>query len=125
MTGVRRHGIWREQCAAAEAVRPRFRVHLASDRIAGEKPISFAGATADNPAFARVLPQSVSRLRHMFTRQGIRTRLDRIEHRRRGRGEATKEDSSLPFKHPEAAARRARQFAPVKELLTAPALGTS
>ena len=44
MTGIRWHEIRRERCAAAEAIRPRFSVHLAFDCIVGEKLLNFADA---------------------------------------------------------------------------------
>ena len=51
--------------------------------------------------------------------------LKRIERRRRELGEAVLEDEDPGFADDKAAEERARQFDLVKELLTAPALGTS
>ena len=53
------------------------------------------------------------------------THLARIERERHQTDLAVIEDDDLDFEDPAAVAERARQFAVIKELLTAPALGTS
>ena len=125
MTDRRWHEIWQEQCRGAETIKLCFGADSAFDYVAGEKLLNFTGMAADNPKFARALPQFVSKIRHTFSSEEIDRHLVRIERRRREWGETAMDDDNPPFEDPEAAARRARQFELVKEPLTAPALGTS
>ena len=93
--------------------------------------MNFADAATRHPEFARELPQFVSRVRRMFTPQEIRTHLARIERERRECSVDIEEDDALDkedeliFESPAAAAEHARQFATIRELLTAAELGTS
>ena len=61
----------------------------------------------------------------MFAPEEMKAHLARIERRRCELEEAALEDEDPGFADDKAAAERARQFDLVKELLTAPALGTS
>ena len=125
MTERRWHEIWLEQCEAAETIRLRYGVESAFDYVVGEKLLNFAEAAADHPEFAQALPQFVSRVRGMFTLEEMAAHLARIKRRRGEMEEAAAEDEDPGFADDKATAERARQFDLVKELLTAPALGTS
>ncbi len=122
------HEIWIEQCDAAEDIKLRYGLKAAFDYVVAEKLLNFASAAADHPEFARELPRFVSRVRLMFTPLEIRTHLARIEREHREYDSEIEEDDQLDElirESPAAAAERARQFATIKELLTAAELGTS
>jgi hypothetical protein len=117
--------IWIEQCDAAQEIKLRYGVNAAFDYVVAEKLFNFANAASRHPEFARELPRFVSPVRLMFTPQEIRTHIARVE-REQGRQDIdVTEDDDLIAESPVAAAERARQFATIKELLTAPELGTS
>lgn len=125
------HEIWIEQCDAAQEIKLRYGLKAAFDCVVAEKLLNFAGGAAGHPEFARELPRFVSQVRRMFTPQEVRTHLARIERERREYDAAIEEDDELEEadelirESPAAAAERARQFATIKELLTAAELGTS
>ena len=125
MTDRHWHDIRMEQCEAAEAIKLRYGVEAALDYAVGEKLLKFAQAASRHPEFARELPRFVSRVRRMFTAQEMQEHLARIERLRLEYELAALKDEEPRFEDPKAAAERARQFDLVKELLTAPALGTS
>ena len=106
-------------------IRLRYGVKSAFDYVVGEKLLNFAEAAAEHAGFAQALPQFVSRVRGMFTPEEMATHLPRAERRRRELEEAAADDEGMSIAGERAAAARARQFDLVKELLTAPALGTS
>lgn len=114
-----------EQCEAAEAIMHSFGVASAFDYVVGEKLVSFAQAAEDRPEFAQALPGFVSRLRSMFTAEEMRENFARFEHRLRDMEEAAAEAPELSIEDPEAIAERARRLSLLRELLFAPALGTS
>ena len=125
MTERRWHEVWREQCEAAETIRHQYGIGSAFDYVVGEKLLSFAAAAEGHPGFARALPRFVSELRRMFTPEEIGEHLARIERERLQRTMDAMDvyDPELDdLAAPEAEARR---FEFVRELLTAPALGTS
>ena len=72
-----------------------------------------------------MLPRFVSRVRRMFTPKEIELHLARIENKRREQEAAAMENDEPDFEDPKLKAERARQFHLIKELLTAPELGTS
>ena len=124
-TERRWHEVWREQCEAAETIRHQYGIGSAFDYVVGEKLLTFAEAAEEHPEFARALPQFVSELRRMFTPEEIEEHLARVKNERLQRAmdamdvhEPELDDLATP----EAEARR---FELVKELLSAPALGTS
>jgi hypothetical protein len=125
------HEIWIEQCDAAERIKQRFGLKAAFDYLVGEKLLNFADAAVRHPEFARELPRFVARVRRMFTPQEILTHLARVEHEQNEYNSLIEEDDAfdkedeLIFESPEAAAEHARQFATIKELLSAAELGTS
>lgn len=125
MSEIRFHEIWIDQCEAAETIRLRYGVESAFDYVVGEKLLNFAEAAAEHPEFAEALPQFVSRVRGMFTPEEMAAHLPRAERRRREMDEVSEDDEDMRFIREKAAADRARQFSLVKEMLTAPALGTS
>ena len=125
MSEIRFHEIWIDQCEAAETIRLRYGVESAFDYVVGEKLLNFAEAAAEHPEFAEALPQFVSRVRGMFTPEEMAAHLPRAECRRREMDEVAEDDEDMRFIREKAAADRARQFSLVKEMLTAPALGTS
>ena len=119
------HEIWMEQCEAAEAIKVRHGAESAFDYVVGEKLLTFAQAATEHPEFVRTLPRFVSRVRGMFIAQELESHLARIERIRRENELAAMEVHEPDLEDPTAVAERARQFDFVKELLTAPALGTS
>ncbi|MYH37077.1 MAG: hypothetical protein F4027_00755 [Rhodospirillaceae bacterium] len=125
MSEIRWHEIWIDQCDAAETIRLRYGAQSAFDYVVGEKLLNFAEAAAEHSEFAEALPQFVSRVRGMFTPEEMAAHLPRAERRRREMDEAVEDDADMRFIRERAAVDRARQFARVRDMLTAPALGTS
>jgi len=125
------HEIWIEQCDAAQEIKLRYGLKAALDYVVAEKLLNFADAAARHPEFARELPRFVARVRRMFTPEEIRNHLARIEREQREydaeieEGDELDEAGELIRESPAAAAKRAQQFATIKELLTAAELGTS
>ena len=124
-TERRWHEVWREQCEVAESIRLRHGVGSAFDYAVGEKLLTFAAAAEDRPEFARALPQFVSELRRMFTAEEIEEHLARVENERLQRAMEAMDVYAPELDDLAAPAAEARRFEFVKELLTAPALGTS
>ena len=124
-TERRWHEVWREQCEAAETIRLRYGVGSGFDYAVGEKLLNFAEAAEEHPEFARALPQFVSELRRMFTPEEIEEHLARVENERLQRAMDAMDVYDPELDNPAAPAAEARRFEFVKELLTAPALGTS
>jgi hypothetical protein len=119
------HEIWIEQCDAAQDIKLRYGLKAAFDYLVGEKLMNFADAASQHPQFARELPRFVSRVRRMFTPPEIRTHIARIECEQYENNAAAIDDDDLIRESPATVAERARQFATIKELLTATELGTS
>ena len=124
-TERRWHEVWRELCEAAESIRLRHGVGSTFDYAVGEKLLTFAAAAEDHPEFARALPQFVSELRRMFTPEEIEEHLARVENERLQRALEEMDVYDPELDDLSASAAEARRFEFVKELLTAPALGTS
>jgi hypothetical protein len=118
------HKIWIEQCDAAQTIKARFGLTAAFDYLVGEKLMSFASAASRHPDFARELPRFVSEVRRMFTPDEIGAQLAQIE---RSQDESSVDvlQADLLREGPAAVAECVEQFMLVKELLTAPMLGTS
>ena len=119
------HEIWREQCEAAKSIRLNCGLKSAFDYVVGEKLLNFAEAAEEHPEFARALPQFVSEVRHMFTPEEIEEHLARIERERLKRDMDAMDVYDPDVDDLAASDAEARRFKFVKELLTAPALGTS
>ena len=120
------HKIWVEQCDAAQTIKARFGLTAAFDYLVGEKLMSFASAASRHPDFARELPRFVSEVRRMFTPDEISAQLAQIERSQNdGKVDVLEEEDDLLREGPATVAERVRQFILVKELLTAPMLGTS
>ena len=120
------HEIWIEQCDAARDIKLRYGLKAAFDYVVTEKLLGFAGAAVDHPEFARELPRFVSELRRMFTPEEIRSHITRVAREQLEKVAAAAEDDDELFREsPATVAEQARQFAMIKELLTAPELGTS
>jgi hypothetical protein len=125
------HEIWVEQCDATHEIKLRYGVKAAFDYLVVEKLLNFADAAASRPEFARELPRFVAYVRGLFTPQEIRTHLARIEREQTEYAAENDDedefdnDDELIRESPAAAAERARQFAIIKELLTAAELGAS
>ncbi len=124
-TERRWHEVWREQCEAAESIRLRYGIASAFDYVVGEKLLTFAEAAGEHPEFARALPQFVSEIRRMFTVEEIDEHLARVENARLQRVMDTMDVYDPELDDLAASDAEARRFEFVKELLTAPALGTS
>ena len=118
------HNIWIEQCEAAQTIKARFGLTAAFDYLVGEKLMSFASAASRHPDFARELPRFVSEVRRMFTPDEIGAQLAQIERSQDERNVDVLEEDLLR-EGPAAVAEYVQQFMLVKELLTAPMLGTS
>jgi hypothetical protein len=125
------HHIWIEQCEAAHAIKAQYGLAAAFDYLVGEKLMTFTNAAADHPEFARELPRFVSEVRRLFTADEIAVHLARLERAQietvtdvAADGDIIEEEELFP-ESPAAAVERGRQFTLIKELLTAPALGTS
>ena len=119
------HEVWKEQCVAAESIRLQYGIASAFDSVVGEKLLAFAEAAEEHPEFARALPQFVSELRRMFAPEEIEEHLARIESARLERALDAMDVYDPELDDLAASAAEARRFAFVKELLTAPSLGTS
>ena len=124
-TERRWHEVWKKQCEAAEAIRLQFGIVSAFDYVVGEKLLTFAQAAEERPEFARALPQFVSELRRMFTPEELEEHLARIERERLQRDMDAMDVYDPELDDLAASAAEARRFEFLKELLTAPALGTS
>ena len=119
------HQIWIEQCEAAQTIKARFGLTAAFDYLVGEKLMSFASAASRHPDFARKLPRIVSEMGRMFTPDVIGAQLAQIERSQNERNVDVLEEDDLLGEGPAAVAECVQQFMLVKELLTAPMLGTS
>ena len=128
MTAAKFHQIWIEQCEAARGIRERYGLEAAFDYAVGEKLLNFASTARNNPAFARELPRFISEVRRLFSADEIRTHLTRLERVQAERDAETREnfdEDEFLEESPAEAAEGVRQFATIKELLTAERLGTS
>jgi hypothetical protein len=125
MSVQKMHEIWIQQCDAAHGIKLRYGLKAAFDYLVAEKLLNFASAAAEHPAFARELPGFVSQVRLMFSPQEIRTHIARAEREMHVESPAPEDDDALVQESPATIAKRAAQFATIKELLTAPELGTS
>jgi hypothetical protein len=119
------HEIWIEQCEAARTIKDSYGLKAALDYLVGEKLLNFTEAASEHRAFAQELPRFVSEVRRVFTAGEIAAQLARIEREHSEKDVAQEEDDDPLAKSPMREAARARQFAMIKELLTAPVLGTS
>jgi hypothetical protein len=119
------HHIWMAQCEAAHTIKARYGVTAAFDYLVGEKLMTFIHAACEHPDFARELPRFVSEVRRMFTADEIGVHLAQIERAQNETAGDLLEEDDVLRETPAAAAERIRQFKLVKELLTAPTLGTS
>ncbi len=124
-TERRWHEVWREQCEAAGSIRLEFGVASAFDYVVGEKLLTFTEAAEEHPEFARALPQFVSEIRRMFAPEEIEAHLARIERERLQRAMDAMDVYDPELDDLAASAAEVRRFEFVKELLAAPALGTS
>ena len=124
-TERRWHEVWREQCEAAVSIRLQYGIVPAFDYVVGEKLLTFAEAAEEHPEFARALPQFVSELRRMFTPEEIEEHLARIERARLQRAMDAMDVYDPETDDLAASETEARRFEFLKELLSAPALGTS
>ena len=125
MTTRKPQEIWIEQVEAARGINSRYGLKDAFDYLVAEKLLNYAGAAMRHPEFARELPRFVSQVRFMFTPDQIRTHIARVENELSESDAANADDDDVFAESPAAAAERARQFATIKELLTAAQLGTS
>ena len=122
------HNIWIDQCEAAQTIKARFGLTAAFDYLVGEKLMSFASAASRHPDFARELQRFVSEVRRMFTPDEIGAQMAQIERSHNEKNADVleeEEEDGLLREGPAAVAECVQQFMLVKELLTAPILGTS
>jgi hypothetical protein len=127
MSARKMHEIWNKQCEAAQDIKLRYGLQAAFDYVVSEKLLNFISAAAEHPEFARELPHFVSEVRSMFTSDEIRIHIARIERQQASKAvKDLEDDEDDTFREsPATVAARAQQFAIIKELLTAPELGTS
>jgi len=121
------HEVWFEQCEAARTIKLRYGVRAAFDYAVGEKLMTFAEAACERPAFARELPRFVSEVRRMFSADELHVHLARLEREQSEHAADLAElgEDEILRESPDRAAVRVRQFAMIKELLSATTLGTS
>jgi hypothetical protein len=127
------HEIWIEQCDAAHEIKLRYGVKAAFDYLVTEKLFNFVDAATTRPEFAMELPRFVGYVRDFFTPQEMQTHLARIARERTEYGAVNDNEEADEFddgdelmrETPEEIAQRVRQFAVIKDLLTAGALGIS
>jgi hypothetical protein len=133
------HELWMEQCEAARSIKDRYGLQAAFDYLVGEKLLNFTEAASEHRAFAQELPRFVSAVRQMFSAEEIAAHLARIEREQSDMEREQREierqqnenddDAETEFdaipESPKRKEARAQQFAMIKELLTAPILGTS
>ena len=124
MTARKWHEIWLEQYEAAQGIKQRYGLKAAFDYLVAEKLLNFVEAAETQREFARELPRLVSQVRLMFTPLEISNHIARIERELHAKS-LLKEDDDLTKESPTTIAKRAAQFATIKELLTATELGTS
>ena len=126
------HEIWVEQCDATREIKLRYGVKAAFDYLVAEKLLNFADAATSRPEFANELPRFVAYVRGLFTPQEIQAQLARTASEQRESaavndnqdGDEFDGDDELIRETPEEIAQRARQFAVIKQLLTAAEPGT-
>ena len=119
------HQIWIEQYDAAQDIKLSYGLKAAFDYLVAEKLLNFASAAAEHPEFSRELPRFVSQVRLMFTPLEMKAHIERIERELRDKKIALEDDNDLIQESPTTIAKRAGQFATIKELLIATELGTS
>ncbi len=119
------HQIWIEQYDAAQDIKLSYGLKAAFDYLVAEKLLNFASAAAEHPEFSRELPRFVSQVRLMFTPLEMKAHIERIERELRDKKIALEDDNDLIQEIPATIAKRAGQFATIKELLIATELGTS
>ena len=125
MTARKLHEIWVEQYEAAQGIKQRDGLKAAFDYLVAEKLLNFAEAAEEHREFARELPRFVSQVRLMFTPLEIRNHIARVEWELHEKSLPIEDDDDLIKESPSTIAKRAAQFASIKELLTATELGTS
>jgi hypothetical protein len=125
MTVRKMHEIWVEQYEAAQGIKQRYGLKAAFDYLVAEKLLNFIEAAAEHREFARELPRFVSHVRLMFTPVEIRNHIARVERELHEKNIPMEDDDDLILESPTTIAKRAGQFATIKELLTATELGTS
>ena len=127
MRAGKHHQVWIEQCEPARTIRERYGLEAAFDYAVGEKLMTFASVARDHPAFARQLPRFVSEVRRVFSAVKF-ARILRASRREEIEKDAENSDADeyeVLDESPAMAAERIRQFATIKDLLTADTLGTS
>ncbi len=125
MTARQLHEIWVEQYEAAQGIKQRFGLKAAFDYLVVEKLLNYADAASEHREFARELPKFVSRIRIMFTALEMSDHIARVERDLHEKSVAIAESDDLFGESGSAIEKRIAQFAAIKELLTAPDLGTS
>ena len=125
MTARKRHEIWVEQYEAAQGIKQRYGLKAAFDYLVAEKLLNFAEAAEKHREFARELPRFVSQVRLMFTPLEIRNHIARVERELHEKSLPTEDDDDPIQESASTIAKRAAQFATIKELLIATELGTS
>ena len=119
------HLIWKDQCAAAKAVRQRHGIRSALDYLIGEKLLRYAELAALRPEFAQELPRFVGEVRSQFSQEELREYLATHDPLARPLPAGVSPDwLDEPETPIEQSARSARADV-ITELLLAPRLGTA
>lgn len=136
------HRAWIDQCEATHGIRLRHGAESAFDYVVGEKLFSYAEIARTRQEFARELPNFVSEIRRLFSREEIEALWPRIERQMVEQMESDlyqmeeelsgavegedldliKQDAVRIRKQWEEKLRVARHL---RELLTSPSLGTA
>ena len=66
-SGIEFHGLWIEQCAAAQRIKQRFGLGNPLEYLIGEKLLRFVEAAEHNPLFAQELPSFVDEIKRVFS----------------------------------------------------------
>jgi hypothetical protein len=125
MTARKWHEIWLGQYEAAQGIKQRYGLKAAFDYLVAEKLLNFVEAAETQREFSRELPRFVSQVKLMFTPLETSIHIARIERELHAKSLLLEEDDDLTKESPTTIAKRAAQFATIRELLTATELGTS
>ena len=119
------HHVWREQCDDAETIKLRYGLKMTLDYAIREKLLNYVQATVQRPelraraASVRLTGEGNIKIQEIYVH------LERIESGAPNPVMPDVEADDLDFEDPTAMTERARRFDIVKELLAAPAFGTS
>ena len=120
--------IWKEQCQSGRKIRVQYGIVPALNYLIGEKLLNHVETAETRPEFAAVLPGFVSELRRMFEVEELRQYMDHLD--RMAVIDLEKlvddpEEDDLLQDSADQIAKKREHISVLKELLTAPNLGTA